>query len=349
MATRDTIVIGASAGGVKALVEIVSQLPADLPAAVFIVLHIPPDFPSLLPAILGRESNLVVAHAKNGEEITSGHVYVATPDHHLLIEKSHVKLVHGPRENLHRPSIDALFRSAARWAGPRVIGVVLSGARDDGTAGMRQIKLCGGMTIVQDPLEAQFPSMPQSVIQDIRVDHSLALREIAPMLDMLSRQPAPEEGVYPLPDEVMIEARITEQELDADKLLASIEKIGKVSRLTCPDCNGTLWEINDPQIHRYRCHAGHAHTADSLSDGQSQMIEAALWSAVRALEEQMMLARRIAERARQTKNSWAERTFEKRAQEAAARSSRIRQLLLGEEKGDIAEPVIKNENELSAF
>src|SRR5215208_7357609 len=151
MASRDTIVIGASAGGVQALSKLVSDLPADLPAAVFIVLHLASNVPSLLPEILARDSRLRVTHAKNGEPISWGHVYVAPPDHHLLIEDQHVKLVHGPKENLHRPSIDALFRSAARWAGPRVIGVVLTGARDDGKTGMRAIKQRGGITIVQHP------------------------------------------------------------------------------------------------------------------------------------------------------------------------------------------------------
>jgi two-component system chemotaxis response regulator CheB len=184
MATHDTIVIGASAGGVKALIALVEGLPADLPASVFIVLHVPADSPSFLPAILSRKSRLIVAHAVNNEQIRTGRIYVAPPDHHLLIERQHIRLVRGPKENLHRPSIDALFRSAARWAGPRTIGVVLTGARDDGAAGMRAIKQRGGITIVQDPREALFPSMPMSVLQGTKVDYSLPLRDIAPVLDM---------------------------------------------------------------------------------------------------------------------------------------------------------------------
>jgi two-component system chemotaxis response regulator CheB len=237
MATHDTIVIGASAGGVQVLTKLVEDLPRDLPAAVFIVLHIRADAPSMLPEILGRESLLPVVHAKNHEEIRQGRIYVAPPDHHLLIEKQHILLVHGPKENLHRPSIDALFRSAARWAGSRTIGVVLTGARDDGTAGMRAIKLRGGITIVQDPSEAPFPSMPMSVMQDIKVDYSLPLSEIAPLLARLSRQTAEEEGRYPLPENVEIEARIAQQDMEADELIKSVEKLGKVSKLTCPDCH----------------------------------------------------------------------------------------------------------------
>src|ERR1041384_2636958 len=204
MATRDIIVIGASAGGVQALSKLVAAFPPDLPAAVFIVLHIPSYAPSFLPDILARDARIPVAHATDGEEIKRGKVYVAPPDQHLLIEDRHVKLVHGPKENLHRPSIDALFRSAARWAGSRVIGVVLTGARDDGTVGMRAIKQCGGIAIVQDPSEAPFPSMPLNVLQDVRVDYSAPLAEIPMILNALSRERAVDEGRYPVAEEIEI-------------------------------------------------------------------------------------------------------------------------------------------------
>jgi two-component system chemotaxis response regulator CheB len=301
----------------------------------------------LLPGILSRESRLPVAHARNGEEVKRGRIYVGPPDRHLLIENRQVKLVHGPKENLHRPSIDALFRSAARSAGPRVIGVVLTGARDDGTTGMRYIKQRGGIAIVQDPLEAPFPSMPMSVMQEIKVDYSLPLREIPSALDRLSRETV-EEGRYPMSDDVELEARIAEQEMDAGELIASVEKLGKVSKLTCPECHGALWEINDQNMLRFRCHVGHAFSAEALSNGQSQMLEVALWSAVRALEEQMLLARRIVERARAANHTRAARLFERRAREAETNSSIIRELLLGQEKGDIAEPVIQDSDGLTA-
>jgi two-component system chemotaxis response regulator CheB len=341
MATRDIIVIGASAGGVQALTNLVADLPADLSAALFIVLHIPAHIPSLLPVILARESKLPVDHAKDEEPIQQRRIYVAPPDQHLLIEAGHIKLVHGPKENLHRPSIDALFRSAARWAGPRAIGVVLTGARDDGTAGMSALKQRGGITIVQDPTEAPFPSMPMSVMQEVKVDYSLPLSEIAPLLSQLSRQTVEEEGRYPVPDQIEIEARIAQQEMEADELIASVERLGKISKLTCPDCHGALWEINDTELLRYRCHVGHAFSAEALSDGQSQMLEVALWSAVRALEEQLILAERIVERARKANRQHAARAFERRAREAEEHSSMIRQLLLAGEKGDIGEMVLQ--------
>ena len=345
MATRDTIVVGASAGGVQALNKLVSDLPSDLPAAVFIVLHIPPDIPSLLPEILSRNAQLEVAHAIDGEKIRGGKVYVAPPDHHLLIQDSHIELVRGPKENLHRPSIDALFRSAARAASSRVIGVVLTGARDDGTIGMRAIKQRGGTAIIQDPAEAPFPSMPLSVMQEIRVDYSLPLQSIAPLLGRLSREKAEEEGRYPVPDEIDIESRIAEQRMEGDELLAFVEKLGKVSKLTCPDCHGALWEIDDEQILRYRCHVGHAFSAESLHEGQTQQLEIALWSAVRALEEKAVLAKRIVERSRKANQARTARLFQRRAEDAEAHGSMIRQLLLSAEKGDIGEPALNTAND----
>src|ERR1041384_7292509 len=188
MATRDIIVIGASAGGVQALSKLVAAFPPDLPAAVFIVLHIPSHAPSFLPDILARDARIPVAHATDREEIREGKVYVAPPDQHLLIEDRHVKLVHGPKENLHRPSIDALFRSAARWAGPRVIGVVLTGARDDGTVGMRAIKQCGGIAVIQDPEDALYPGMPRSALENAQIDFVLPIAEIPPLLVRLANE-----------------------------------------------------------------------------------------------------------------------------------------------------------------
>lgn len=344
--TRDIIVIGASAGGVQALSTLVAALPARLPAAVFIVLHIPAEPPSLLPNILSRDALMPVAHATNAERIEHGRIYVAPPNQHLLIENSQIKLLHGPKENMHRPSIDILFRSAARWAGPRVIGVVLTGARDDGTVGMRAIKQRGGVTIVQDPVEATFPSMPASVMQDIQVDYSLPLREIGSLLTTLVNQPAAEEGGYPLADEVEIEAKIAGQEMDSGEMIASVDRLGSVSKLTCPECQGALWEINDEELLRFRCHVGHAYSADSLSGGQAEKLEAALWSAVRALEEQMILAKRIVERARKANHTRTVTMFERKAAEAERNSGVLRQLLLGDEKGHITEPVIENPDEL---
>jgi two-component system, chemotaxis family, protein-glutamate methylesterase/glutaminase len=180
-----------------------------------------------------------------------------------------------------------------------------------------------------------------SVMQEINVDYSVSLREIAPLLNELSRQRADEEGGYPVPEQIEIEAKIAQQEMEGDELIASVERIGKISKLTCPDCHGALWEIDDQEMLRYRCHVGHAYSAEALNEGQSEMLEAALWSAVRALEEQVVLAKRIVDRARKSNQNRAARTFQRRAQEAEEHSSVIRQLLLSERKDDIAHEILQ--------
>jgi two-component system chemotaxis response regulator CheB len=178
-------------------------------------------------------------------------------------------------------------------------------------------------------------------MQGVKVDYSLRLDEIAPLLYKLSRETAEGEGTYPVSEKIEIESRIAEQRMDSDELLASVEKIGKISKLTCPDCHGALWEINDEDLLRYRCHVGHAFSSESLSEGQTQMLEVALWSAVRALEEQAVLARRIVERARKANHDRAARLFEKRVEEAETHSSMIRQVLLSAEKSEIGAPVLE--------
>ena len=207
---------------------------------------------------------------------------------------------------------------------------------------MRAIKQQGGIAIVQDPVEATFPSMPSSVLQRIKVDYSVPLREIGPLLAKLSRQPVDENGGKPLNEEVEIEAKIMGQEMAADELIASVERLGNISKLTCPECHGALWEIKDEDLLRYRCHVGHAYSAESLTDGQSTMLEVALWSAVRALEEQMILARRIVQRSRKTNRMRAALVFERRALEAERNSAVIRELLLIDKNDDIGEPVLED-------
>ncbi|HEU4628992.1 MAG TPA: chemotaxis protein CheB, partial [Gemmatimonadaceae bacterium] len=179
---RAVIVIGASADGVEALQEVISRLPADLPAAVLVVLHVASGAPSVLPRILDRRAALGVSHARDGEPIVPGHVFVAPPDFHLLVKDGRLKLLRGPRENGVRPAVDPLFRSAADAYGPAVVGVVLSGTLDDGTLGLGMIKRAGGLAVVQDPDEALFDGMPRNAVERVRVDHVVPLAEIAPLL-----------------------------------------------------------------------------------------------------------------------------------------------------------------------
>src|SRR5262245_32638031 len=300
MAARDIIVIGASSGGVQALTTIVRGLPTDLPAAVFVVLHVSHQMPSLLASILHRSGPLPATEAADGDKIERGRIYVAAPDFHLLVNRGVVRVVHGPRENRHRPAVDPLFRSAAVAYGPRVVGVVLSGALDDGTAGMRAVKMGRGISIVQDPADAVSRGMPQSVIDNVEVDYRLRAVEIPEVLTYLAREPT-DQGAFVMPDEIEAEVQIAEQQLSPTELREKLEGIASLTTLTCPDCHGNLWRLNDDRQLRFRCHVGHAFTAKSLVVDQSGSLESALWSGLRALEERVMLMRTMAQRSRERK------------------------------------------------
>ena len=329
MQGHDIIVIGASAGGVEALRQIVHELPSDLQAALFVVLHVPAQTPSILPQILDREGPLPVGHALDGEPIKYGRIYVAPPDNHLLVMRDRVRVVHGPKENRYRPSVDPLFRSAAVAYGTRVVGCVLTGALDDGAVGMLAVKRRGGVCVVQDPDEAIYPGMPSSVMRSVKVDHVVRLSEVAPLIVRLSREPAADEGAYPLDKDLETENRIAEQELDPQEFLEAVENLGTISSFTCPECGGSLWELHDGGMLRFRCHVGHAYSADSLVAEQTDSLELALWSAVRALEEKMALSNRMAERSRQRNFQKAARGFDEKAREAKQQADMLRQLLLG--------------------
>lgn len=323
MATRDVVVIGTSAGGIEALQQIARGLPADLPASVLIVIHVPPRSPGLLPQILSRAGPLPAAHAKDGEEVLHGRIYVAPAGVHTLVDDGRIRLVAGPRENLHRPAIDTLFRSAAVAYGRRVIGVVLTGALDDGTAGLRAIKRCGGLAVVQDPAEAAYPSMPLSAMRNVRVDHGLPLAQIPALLARLSREPLPDGPHEVAPPDMKMEVGMAAMDSSEDKL----DRIGKRSTFTCPECHGTLWEISEEGALRFRCHVGHAYTAETLVAAQSDGLEDALWAAVRAFEETAKLASRMAERAGTTKEEDVERRFAQRAETARRRADELRAVL----------------------
>src|SRR4051812_28114126 len=261
MPGHDIIVVGASAGGMEALAEVARGLPADLPAAVFVVWHLAPGSLGVLPRVLGEAGPLPAANAADGEEVRPGRVYVAPPDRHLVLEPGRVRVTRGPRENRFRPAVDPLFRSAALASGPRVVGVVLTGALDDGTAGLWAVKARGGVAVVQDPAEATFPWMPRSALAHVRVDHVLPLAHIPPLLARLARGgPAPAEG-SPVPEQMGVEARIA---LGDNALQAGVMGLGPPSPYTCPECHGTLLQMKTGGLLRFRCHTGHAYTLSSL-------------------------------------------------------------------------------------
>lgn len=295
MPEHDIIVIGASAGGVEALITLVGALPYKLNASVFIVLHMSSQSPSLLPTILERAGSLPVKAAMDNEKIEQGHVYVASPDFHLLVERGHVRVVRGPRENRHRPAIDPLFRSAAKAYGPRVIGVVLTGSLDDGTAGLAAIKQRSGLAVVQDPQEAIFPSMPESAIANVKVDYVVPLREMGPLLGRLVQLPAIPQGEISVSDEMEKEVRL--EQMDPATMYTH-ERAGEPSVYSCPECGGVLWELQDGNILRFRCRVGHAFSIESMFAGQAEQVENALWAALKTLQENADLTRRMIQHAR---------------------------------------------------
>lgn len=324
MPNRDIIVIGASAGGVEALLNVAGGLPSDLPAAVFVVLHIPAQAPSLLPTILSRAGPLPAQHAEDGMLIQNGRIYVAPPDHHLLVGQGFVRVVHGPRENRHRPAVDPLFRTAAVAYGSRVIGVVLSGSMDDGTAGLLAVKMRGGIAVVQDPADALYPDMPRNAMHQVQVDYSMPVTEIGGLLVDLSHSPAADDTT-PVPEGMAIEARIAEMDPVA---MADDTRPGTPSVFSCPECNGVLYEIRDGEITRFRCRVGHAFSPESVLAEQDEALEEALYMALNTLEESASLSRRMAQQARQRGSTWMTRRFEEKVREAEQRANVIRQVLL---------------------
>lgn len=285
---HEIIVVGASAGGVDAVPRLIASLPADLPASVFVVLHIPALGPDLLAEIVTRRATLKVSNGVDSEKILPGHVYLAPPDLHLQLEDGRVRLTRGPRENRHRPSIDALFRSAAEAYGPRVTGVVLTGYLDDGTAGLNSVKIHGGVAIVQDTKDAMAPGMPASALRNVEVDYCLPLDEIGPLLIRLATaqtisKPRVRKGVS-----------LLEKRQMSPKEMA--HKFGPPTGFICPECQGPLWETVTGRSLQFRCHVGHAYSPDSLITDHAEGLERALWSAVRTFDEQAALLRRLGQR-----------------------------------------------------
>ena len=328
MTGHDIIVIGTSAGGLKALGTIVGTLPANINAALFIVQHLAADKPSILPQILSDVGSLRASHPSDGEPIVPGRIYVAPPDYHLLLSIDSIRVVRGPQENRFRPAIDALFRSAARAYGSRVVGVVLTGYLDDGTVGLQAIKKRGGVAIVQDPKEAEYPSMAKSALRYVKVDYCLPLAEIPDQLVDLSKAPAAEEEAYPVTEEIEIESKIAEQQLNTLEFLENVEKIGTRTTYSCPECNGSIWQIGVEEPLRFRCHIGHSFTADIFFAEQTQNIENALWSAVRAMEEKVTFSRQMSERMKNYNLQSAAVKYEDLASSLDAEVSLIRGIIL---------------------
>lgn len=312
----DIVVVGASAGGVEALLRFARALPPDFAAPILIVLHIPATSSSVLPSILNRAGALPAIHAEDGMTLEQGHVYVAPPDRHMRVSGDQIRLDPGPRENGHRPAIDPLFRSAAESYGSRAAGVVLSGTLDDGTVGLHIVKEAGGATLVQDPKDALYPAMPANAIAYARPDYVLPVEEL---VDTLTRLTATSAG---RPGE---EAPVTDEA--APNPSAEDAQPGQIAPFSCPDCGGTLWETEEGETASYRCRVGHAYTMNSLIDRQVDTLERILWSAYRALEERSAMSRRVARRlADRGKTESAER-FERQAEISSSQAGELKVLI----------------------
>ena len=350
-ARRDLVVIGASAGGVEVLSRVVRDLPPDLQAAVCIVLHIAPGSPSMLAHILGRAGQLPCRPAHDGERLRDGTILVAPPDHHLVIEDSRVRLTVGPRENGHRPAIDVLFRSAAAALDSRVVGVVLSGTRDDGSAGLAVIKTSGGATIVQDPKDATYAGMPASAIANVAVDAivpaALVGSTIAAMVNGEDLPPSArggDPGSDPEPDPVWDPVGNPLGGAPAGPDRSDSEQ----ATVVCPECGGVLTERAEAGVLQWECRVGHRYSPDTLLDAQADDVEGALWAAIRALADRAALLRRMAQQAERRGQPRSFRRFHRQAQSASEQAEIVRQALTGAAGTTLRRVVDADEEERAA-
>jgi two-component system, chemotaxis family, protein-glutamate methylesterase/glutaminase len=321
---HDIMVIGASAGGIGALKVLLEGLPPDLPAALFIVQHLAPEVTSYLPQILTRAGPLPAAHPQDGEPIRPGRIYVAPPDAHLTLGRGQVQVRKGTKEHGVRPAIDPLFRSAARAYGPRVVGVILSGLLDDGTAGLIAVKVEGGIAVVQDPAEAAFAAMPRHALRYLEVDYCRPLAEIPPVLVRLAQTPAATKESERTADmgewtEALIQQQVTAVERG--------EVIDRPALASCPDCGGIIWRFQEGEFTQLQCREGHRYTAESFLARQGEALEQALWAVVRMLDERATCIRALAHHARAHQDHAGAATWEREAHEVQRKAEVLRQLL----------------------
>lgn len=294
MTNRDIVVIGASAGGIMALTELLKSIPTDFTATIFVVLHLPASSPSALPLILSRAGELNAVHPVDGEVIKRGLVYVSPPDHHILLEGNRVLVKKGPKENNFRPSIDALFRSAAYVYGPRVIGVVLSGLLNDGTSGLWSVKRLGGVTMIQEPADAEFPNMPLNVLDYVKVDYTTRASDMGLLLKKLTTERASKKPKISKEEMAFLKMEVIISKQD-NAFTMGIMNEGELTPFTCPECHGVLVRLIEGKFIRFRCHTGHAYTASSLLADLSKSVEETLWQSMRGLEETTMLLNQISD------------------------------------------------------
>jgi two-component system, chemotaxis family, protein-glutamate methylesterase/glutaminase len=318
---RNIIVVGTSAGGLEALDQLVGQLPTGLPASIFIVQHMAAhNSGQPLLRRLSRHKAFRPKLAEDGDRFKPGRIYIAPPDNHLLVKNGKMLVTKGARENRHRPGIDPLFRSAAVAYGARVIGVVLTGMLDDGTAGLMAIKRCGGVAVVQDPRDAAYSGMPVNALNNVDVDFCVPVAEMGRLLTRLVSQPCGKSKA--VPSDIRIEAVIAERVLSD---VSQVNALGDQVPYNCPGCGGVLWEIDTPGEKRYRCHTGHSYTGPALLASQSEKIEEMLWISLRMFEERKNL---LTSMAKASRRSAATNENLRRANETQGYIDRIRGMLL---------------------
>jgi two-component system, chemotaxis family, protein-glutamate methylesterase/glutaminase len=318
---RDVIVIGAAAGGLEALDQLIGQLPTDLPASIVIVQHMDAgNSGEPLLRRLGRHQAFHPKLAEHGEHLKTRRIYIAPPDNHLLIKERKMLVTKGAAENRYRPGIDPLFRSAAVSHGSRVIGVVLTGMMDDGTAGLIAVKRCGGVTVVQDPRDAAYSGMPLSALDNATVDYCVSIAEMGPLLTTLVAQRQGKKKA--VPEDVRTEAAIAERVLSD---ISQVNSLGEQVPYNCPGCGGVLWKIDGPGEKRYRCHTGHSYSGLSLLASQSEKIEEMLWISLRMFEERKNL---LTSMARDSATATVRSKNRRQAKETQGYIERVRAMLL---------------------
>lgn len=324
------VTIGASAGGLTAISELMSQVKQDINAAFLVVMHLSrKGISDFLLHRIQQFCKLQCHVAAEGMLLEQGHVYIAPPNYHLLVKDDKLKLGHGPEENRWRPSIDVLFRSAAAQYNGRTIGVVLTGLLDDGTIGMLAIKKCGGRCIVQDPNEAEYPDMPLSVLNNMEVDHCLSIQEMGKVLTDMTYHHKPVETS--IPPEIKAEAEIAERVAAG---IQSMNTLGEDSVYSCPDCGGHLWKITDNKMDRYRCHVGHSYSERDLNIKQAEEVEATLWIALRIMEERKNLLKKMENDTRNRGYARIASDHEQRRDELQGHIDHLRALLVATQNAD---------------
>ncbi|MGI4735601.1 MAG: chemotaxis protein CheB [Janthinobacterium lividum] len=319
-----------------ALLALAKTLPADFPAPIFVVLHVAADSPSLMPELLNSVSALEAKHPQNGETVRPGVIYLAPPDHHLLLEDDRVLVTRGPKENRFRPSIDALFRSAAYTYGPRVIGVVLTGYLDDGTSGLWSVQRMGGLAVVQEPRDAEQPSMPTNALEFVAADYVVPLAQLGPLLGRLTQERAPAKTRLPAAALDLLKIELTIAKQGGGFELGIIDK-GKLTPFTGPDCHGALTQLIEGKLIRYRCHTGHAYTVSALLSEVTESVESMLYQSMRGLEETKMLLQNLGNHFADEHQEAVAKLFFKKADETGRQARLVHDSILKHESlsGDL--------------